>query len=362
MYILECCKRADMSYEKDITAATKQLSLLLKEYKPELETIAKITIKICEPIEKSWSCSWIGYHANLYFKDFQQPSIKEMFNIEWGGINGYDPGWQSRSLDEIWNYIQVKSIIKFDIDNANEKFNELQETADNLKTLLELNSIDEVLTHKIKDINTNITLQDYIKARKPTNIVSRDSEAIYQGIKIPPHIHCQSFAHALLQNILSAEKLLKFKTLIVNSKDIPSSVAFKENELQYMNPKLIEKVGKLYADKYYSEAVGKGFSVVKDRLRDITGKENGFPAFDDAGLYIKGSAAENVDAAFQEGVRRLLGSIDKFRNEKFHTSEGNIKEKEKALSYLHMCNLALSFLGEDHYLIKDELKNKKRKK
>ncbi len=351
-----------MSYEKDIVAATKQLELLLKKYKLELEAIAKNTIKICEPMEKSWSGSWIGYHANLYFKDFQQPSTNEMFNIEWGGINGYDPGWQSRSLDEIWGYIQEKSLIKFDIDDANDKVNELQETADNLKTLLELNSRDEALTQKIKDINTDFTMQDYIKARSPANIVSRDSEAVYQGMKLPPHIQCQSFAYTIRQNIVAAEKLLKFKTLIVNSKDIPTVVALKDNELQHLNPKLVEKVGKLYADKHYSEAVGKGFSVVKDRLRDITGKENGFPAFDEAGLYIKGSAANNVDGDFQEGVRRLLGSIDKFRNEKFHTSEGNIKDKEKALSYLHMCNLALSFLGEGQYSIKDELKNKKRKK
>lgn len=348
-----------MDYENDINTSVEKLENLLQDYKPELEPIAKNIISICDKVEESWSGSWIGYHANLYFAGYQAPPRNKMFNIEWGGLHGYDPGWQSKSLNDMWTYVQEESSVKFDLDDSNDKLDELREATSDLKTLFELNSKDEALTKKIEDINTEFTMSDYITARRPGSIISRDSQAIYQGIKLPPHIQCLAFAYTIRQNISAAESLLKLSPLVSSPKVIPSVITLKDDELQHLNPKLLEKVGKLYVDGHYSEAVGKAFTVVKDRLRDITGKENGFPAFDEAGLYIKGSAADNVDDDFQEGVRRLLGSIDKFRNEKFHTSEGNLKDKDKALSYLYMCSLALSFLSDSHYSIKDKLKNKK---
>lgn len=123
-------------------------------------------------------------------------------------------------------------------------------------------------------------------------------------------------------------------------------------DLQGLNPKILAASEKLYRDQHYREAIGNAFMVVKDRLRDITGYENSYPAFEEGGLYIKGGLAKNVDDNFQEGVKRLLGAVDKFRNEKFHTSERGIDDEVKALSYLYMCNLALSFMDNDNYSIR----------
>lgn len=342
-----------MEYEEDIKKAASTLESLLETYKSRFEKIAKDIINACDVIEKSWSQSWLGYHANLYFGDYKQPSSpKERFSVEWGGIYGYDSRWQPRELDEVWKYVLSQSSIKFDLDKTNDELNELQEASKALKTLYELNPKSAVLEEKVKKIDADYVMYDFIKARKPGSFVSRDSEAIYQGIKVPPHIQCQAFAHAIRQNISAAEQLLKLKGLLLRSTEVPTTVQVLDNELSHLNPKLTAKVGKLFADNHYPEAVGMGFRMVKDRLRDITGFENGFPAFDEGGLYIKGSAADNVDADFQEGVRRLLGSIDKFRNEKFHTSEANLKDKDKALSYLHLCSLALSFLEDGNYSIK----------
>lgn len=131
---------------------------------------------------------------------------------------------------------------------------------------------------------------------------------------------------------------------------IKSSVI--NRDIAGLSPRILAASEKLYRDQYYREAVGNAFMVVKDRLRDITGFENGYPAFDEGGLYIKGALAENVDSDFQEAVRRLLGAIDKFRNEKFHTSERGIDDEVKALSYLYMCNLALGFMDSDNYAIR----------
>jgi uncharacterized protein (TIGR02391 family) len=154
------------------------------------------------------------------------------------------------------------------------------------------------------------------------------------------------------------ERTVEFLKDLIESEETPSAhganstIKLITKDLEGLNPKILAASEKLYRDQHYREAIGNAFMVVKDRLRDITGYENSYPAFDEGGLYIKGALAENVDDNFQEGVKRLLGAIDKFRNEKFHTSERGIDDEIKALGYLYMCNLALSFIDNDNYAIR----------
>ena len=156
----------------------------------------------------------------------------------------------------------------------------------------------------------------------------------------------------------SMERTVEFLKDLIESEEAPSVQAKSNNyklirkDLEGLNPKLLAASEKLYRNQHYREAIGNAFMVVKDRLRDITGYENSYLAFDKGGLYIKGALAENVDDDFQEGAKRLLGAIDKFRNEKFHTSERGIDDEVKALGYLYMCNLALSFIDNDNYAIR----------
>ncbi len=153
------------------------------------------------------------------------------------------------------------------------------------------------------------------------------------------------------------DKTIEFLEDLINSNELPKGYAPKHpalisDDLINLHPKILAASQKLFRDEHYREAVGNAFMVVKDRLRDITGYENGYPAFEEGGLYIRGALAANVDDSFQEAVKRLLGAIDKFRNEKFHTSEKGIDDKVKAMSYLYMCNLAMYFLDNDQFSIK----------
>jgi uncharacterized protein (TIGR02391 family) len=346
-----------MNHHADIESKATELAEFLKQRKERLTQIEKSIMKVCERLEHSWTGSWIGYHSNLYFGDFDAPSREHAFNAEWGGIYGYDQRWQPKELAQIWEYVTENSSTKFDVDAVNDELDKLQELSGDLKTLYELNNENPVLDAKIKDIDTDYKMYDFVKARRPGTVMSRDSEALQQGLKVPPHIQCQGFAQAIRQNILSSESLLRLKPLIVKDHTLPTVTQIIPNELDVIHSKITQKVGKLFVDEHYAEAVGKAFSIVKDRLRDITGYENGYPAFAEGSLYIKGSAADNVDADFQEAVKRLLGSIDKFRNEKFHTSEAKIKQREKALHYLYLCSLALTFLDDGNYSIKKKGKN-----
>ena len=94
----------------------------------------------------------------------------------------------------------------------------------------------------------------------------------------------------------------------------------------------------------YGEAVEKGFKVVRDRLRSLTGYETGSDAFGKGKLYVEGAAAAHVDDDFQNAVKFLAMAIDRFRNEKSHTADGNISDPIRAYEYLRLSSLAMYLL------------------
>jgi uncharacterized protein (TIGR02391 family) len=85
---------------------------------------------------------------------------------------------------------------------------------------------------------------------------------------------------------------------------------------------------------------------VRDRLRDLTGHETGSEAFGKGKLHIRGAAAQNVDLDFNEGAKFLMMAIDKFRNEKSHTSNAKITDQGRAQQYLMLSSLAMRLLDD----------------
>lgn len=111
-----------------------------------------------------------------------------------------------------------------------------------------------------------------------------------------------------------------------------------------LHPDISAGCRKLYEGGDYAEAVEKGFKIVREKLRALSGYETGAEAFGRGDLYIDGSAAPHVDGDFQEGVKFLTMAIDRFRNEKSHTADGNIRDPLRAYEYLRLSSLALHLL------------------
>jgi len=118
-----------------------------------------------------------------------------------------------------------------------------------------------------------------------------------------------------------------------------------ENSNYYaLHPEIITRCSNLIETEAFPQAVELSFKIVRDRLRKIAGFETASDAFGKGKLYISGAAAEHVDSDFNEGAKFLMMAIDRFRNEKSHTSEGNIHDREHAFQYLALSSLALRFL------------------
>jgi uncharacterized protein (TIGR02391 family) len=114
--------------------------------------------------------------------------------------------------------------------------------------------------------------------------------------------------------------------------------------LESLHPEIYAKCRKLYESGDYAEAVEKSFKMVRDRLRALTGYETGSEAFGKGNLTIDGAAASHVEGDFQSGVKFLTMAIDRFRNEKSHTADGNISDPIRAYEYLRVSSLAMHLL------------------
>jgi hypothetical protein len=65
-------------------------------------------------------------------------------------------------------------------------------------------------------------------------------------------------------------------------------------------------------------------------------------------MRVNGAAAPHVDDDFQNGAKFLTMAIDRFRNEKSHTADGNITDPIRAYEYLRLSSLAMHLLDRAH--------------
>lgn len=114
--------------------------------------------------------------------------------------------------------------------------------------------------------------------------------------------------------------------------------------IESLHPEIRAKSRSLYERGDYAEAVEKSFKIVRDRLRVLTGYETGSEAFGKGRLHVDGAAATHVDEDFQNGVKFLTMAIDRFRNEKSHTADGNLSDPIRAYEYLRLSSLAMHLL------------------
>jgi len=353
-----------------------RLENLISDFKKKqhrfLEETPVLTEKIrnvCSEIERSWSGSFSGYHGSLYYGDFDPPPLNRRFSIEWGTIHGLPDGWRQRQPEEVMSVIESRvgdefSTEKLEKDSAIflESARELRENILDIIGTPVLSKPTErisVTIQEIKKVNFGKPREifgDYINDHLPKSRVSRDSQALMEGIYIPTQLYCEAVAYEASKIYESANEFMKFvKRLNKQLYEVKWLTKERQNNVdikfENLHQEILTKCSKLYNDGSYVEAAEKSFKVVRDRLRNLTGHETGSEAFGKGKLHIKGAAAPNVDSDFNQAVKFLTMAVDFFRNEKSHTSDANIDDPVRAYEYLRLSSLAM------HLLENSEIKN-----
>ena len=172
---------------------------------PDLLRVEKSSVavdKATQQLAASWGGSWVGYHSELYYRDFVPPPLQNTFSPEWGGVNGIPPGWQKRSADEVRERIdQLSGESIATLENSTDGL--LQEAkALQTEIVTEMSGLhlqpgleqEKKLLNQLEKINWGHNIGEIIHTNTPSHVISRDSEAVYQGVKVPAHQYYSALA------------------------------------------------------------------------------------------------------------------------------------------------------------------------
>lgn len=186
---------------------------------PISDSVQAIT-KAAAEVGISASGSWAGYHSRIYYGEFQRPARGDRFSTEWGFkramSNPTTGDWRERQYDEVTSEVMKRAgtpdLKELDraVRDAKQLFDECQQEL--------LASFDAVLAEtkdnrlqQLRDSATKLAAylsQDEIaQSKKPRQAVSRDSEAIYQGVQVPPHVAMECLAMSVASSGESLQQL-----------------------------------------------------------------------------------------------------------------------------------------------------------
>lgn len=191
--------------------------------------------------------------------------------------------------------------------------------------------------------NTDEVSKEYDHAA--FRIVSLGSPSFNLGIS-----HAQKSVKTDLETLNSILGRLDLYDEVNTTQSNSNGVSTANDQLKDLHKDIYDKCHELYENRAYAEAAEKGFKIVRDKLRTLTGYETGSEAFGKTKLHVRGAAASNVDVDFNEAIKFLTMAIDRFRNEKSHTSDAKIDDPIRAFEYLCLSSLAMRFLENTEML------------
>lgn len=178
---------------------------------------------VIRKVDRSFSQSWIGYHANVYYLDFMTPLTGDRFDQEWGTQNKLSnmtsQNWKEYSTEEVRNYIFDESGVSENSKFAEEAYS-TGETFEELKNelltiliiILEETHSETIETYRdeVKNLKSHIVTEDLISYYRPKgHYASRDNIAFSQGIITPPHILSKCWLYSLKSYFTQIEELSK---------------------------------------------------------------------------------------------------------------------------------------------------------
>ncbi len=191
-------------------------------------------IAIANRLHLSWSGSWAGFHASLYYTGFGQPALTEQFNSEWGSINGIPSHWEEKSYADVKDYVDSQySGIRF--KDAAREVTDFREQAVVLHRHIcdEFSFIEGVplfireakLLNSLEVLTWGKSMQQFIKDREPTTYMSRDSLAMNQGTKVAPHIQMEAEMDSVRSVIRGIEKFIEDARSLVRRMEVRREIA-----------------------------------------------------------------------------------------------------------------------------------------
>ena len=235
---------------KELEQIKKIAEKLKTEYAQSCKSLTDKSNKLiesCNKVDKSWSQSFVGYHGQLYFRNFDTPEHRERFSSEWGGINGIPAGWVKKDAEEVKSKIESNISAYFSIDDLEKEEATLKEKAEESlhEITIILSSINLDGMNAEKELQSEIEKFKFGKGKNhfidtmiPTQLISRDKEALIQGTCTPAHIFYQGVGQSIIDICSTINQFLKLIDRFTRQLEIKKSQPFgiPQNTWNWVNP------------------------------------------------------------------------------------------------------------------------------
>jgi len=234
-------------YEELLQIADRLTTLAARGFSPEITEPIRSLNEVVNQINKAFSGSWLGYHANVYYDGLKPPPPGAHFSQEWGlknfsvgslGSKGkwieYDPDDVKRAIYKLAGNPDIEPVRKL----ANECKQHFESERSEILSILssELSSAKDAYLESVKSDIEKLELLDSNEILNRLNpsktVMTRDTTAVGQGKKAPPHMRIRA-------------ELIELN----NSTAGP-------NELSSLARKAGSHLARKYRQKYKSEMVG----------------------------------------------------------------------------------------------------------
>lgn len=226
---------------KELTDARDKLLQFAQGYELSSETATlNDLLQRAKQFDISSSGSWLGYHANVYYKNFDAPPAGAHFDVEHGTavtsyFSSYEPVWVERTEQEVLDLLvneQIKDAFAIAERQAERGLKLVNSVKADVSSILAiyLGAHDDSFVRRIDDEIVGIKVLnafDIANNMSPKRqVITHDMKAVQQGARVPPHIKVQTRVIAALQPAAHcnelAEKLEKLAAHLsrVNKRDV----------------------------------------------------------------------------------------------------------------------------------------------
>lgn len=198
----------------------------------EIAAPVRSLMDACTTVGRSWSGSWFGYHSRIYYRDFQPPPPGARFSSEWGFTQAFSNAtrgdWAEYPHDYVVEAIEVLAGNP-DLTPAEDYSKSARKTLEECRGTV-VSILTAALTLKddplvrenldeAKAINP-FSQSDVVRMQMPSGtLMSRDMQAMTEGIMGPPHIGYQGGLVEIKDPGLRCGELAKLATRVAEHLD-----------------------------------------------------------------------------------------------------------------------------------------------
>lgn len=152
-------------------------------------------------IGKSSSGSWMGYHANVYYENFDAPPAGSHFDVERGTGGSYysspDPAWVEHTAQNVFDFIvgeQAKNVLASVEQQAELGAELLKSVQEDVASILAvyLSEHEDSFVRRVADEIEKIKITSAAEIANNMSpkgqVITQDMTALQQGIWLPPHV------------------------------------------------------------------------------------------------------------------------------------------------------------------------------